>query len=107
MGKASHLFCSCLEIQSRLYFGEDNQQVVSLTHKEEAMTLSEILPTVRQLPTLDKIRLIRILAEELDLEEDIFPFEPYKIYYLSTPYNAFGAGKALMDAMRMADSHNT
>lgn len=68
------------------------------------MTLTEILPTVRQLPILDKIRLIRILAEELDLEQSIFPFEPYKIYYLATPYNVFGAGKALMDAMKMADA---
>jgi len=68
------------------------------------MTLTEILPAVRQLPTLDKIRLIRILAEELDTEKELFPFEPYKIYYLPTPYNAFGAGKALMDAMKMADS---
>ena len=68
------------------------------------MTLTEILPTVRQLPTQDKIRLIRILAEELDMEEDIFPFEPYKIYYLATPYNVYGAGKALMDAMKTADA---
>ena len=68
------------------------------------MTLTEILPTVRQLPILDKIRLIRILAEELDMEENIFPFEPYKIYYLATPYNVFGAGKALMDAMTMANA---
>ena len=68
------------------------------------MTLTQILPTVRQLPMLDKIRLIRILAQELDTEEDIFPFEPYKIYYLATPYNVFGAGKALMDAMKMADA---
>jgi len=77
------------------------------TDKEDVVTLTEVLPAVRQLPTLDKIRLIRILAEELDTEEDIFPFEPYKIYYLPTPYNTFGAGKALMDAMRMADSHST
>ncbi len=70
------------------------------------MTLTEILPTVRQLSVLDKIRLIRILAEELDRQQDIFPFEPYKIYYLATPYNVFGAGKALMDAMRTADSSN-
>lgn len=70
------------------------------------MTLTEILPAIRQLPALDKIRLIRILAEELDLEENLFPFEPYKTYYLPTPYNTFGAGKALMDAMRMADSHS-
>lgn len=69
------------------------------------MTLAEILPTIRQLPTLDKIRLIRILAEELDTEKDIFPFEPYKIYYFPTPYNAFGAGKALMDAMKTAESN--
>lgn len=76
------------------------------TDKEDVVTLTEVLPAVRQLPTLDKIRLIRILAEELDTEEDIFPFEPYKIYYLPTPYNTFGAGKALMDAMRMTDSHS-
>lgn len=68
------------------------------------MTLIEILPAIRQLPTLDKIRLIRILAEELNTVEDIFPLEPYKIYYLPTPYNAFGAGKALMDAMKTAET---
>ncbi len=70
------------------------------------MTLTEILPTVRQLPALDKIRLLRILAEELDKAEDIFPFEPYKIYYLPTPYDMFGAGRALMDAMTMAHSNS-
>lgn len=68
------------------------------------MTLTEILPTVRKLPILDKIRLIRILAQELDTEEDIFPFEPYKVYYLPTPYDVFGAGKALMNAMKTADA---
>jgi len=67
---------------------------------------SEILPTVRQLPILDKIRFIRILAQELDTEEDIFPFEPYKVYYLPTPYNVFGAGRVLMDAMKMTDASN-
>jgi len=40
------------------------------------MTLTEILPAIRQLPVLDKIRLIRILAEELDVEANLFPFEP-------------------------------
>lgn len=68
------------------------------------MTLTEILPAVRQLPAVDKIRLIRVLAEELDLEEDVFPFEPYKIYYLPTLYDMFGAGRALMDAMARAHS---
>jgi len=40
------------------------------------MTLTEILPAIRQLPVLDKIRLTRILAEELDVEANLFPFEP-------------------------------
>jgi len=68
------------------------------------MTLTELLPAVRQLPAQDKLRLIRILAEELDVKDDIFPFQPGKIYYLPTPYNSFGAGKALMEAMNQADS---
>lgn len=69
------------------------------------MTLTEIIPAIRRLPLPDKIRLIRILAEELDTEQNIFPFEPYKIYYLATPYNVFGAGKALMDAMQKSDTN--
>jgi hypothetical protein len=68
------------------------------------MTLTEILPAIRQLPVLDKIRLIRILAEELDVEANLFPFEPSKVYYSVTPYNAVGAGKALMDATRTTDT---
>ena len=68
------------------------------------MTLPEILPTIRQLPTTDKLKLIRILAEELEIANDIFPFQPGRIYYLPTPYNSFGAGRALMTAMKLADS---
>lgn len=70
------------------------------------MTLTEILPTVRQLSIVDKIRLIRILAEELDVAQDILPFEPYKVYYLATPYDVFGAGEALMDAMSKAHTND-
>lgn len=68
------------------------------------MTLSEILPIVRQLSVGDKIRLIRILAEELDVQEDIFPLEPYKTYYLLTPYDTKGAGRMLMEAVQTPDS---
>lgn len=70
------------------------------------MKLKEILPSIQQLPILDKVRLIRILAEELDRHENIFPFEPYKIYFLSTPYNTDGAGKTLMDAMKAEPESN-
>src|ERR1700740_79712 len=68
------------------------------------MTLAELLPAIRQLPALEKLRLIRILAEDLDTAEDIAPFEPHKIYYLPTPYNTFGAGRALMQAMQQPES---
>ncbi len=64
------------------------------------MTLEEILPAIRQLPAQDKLKLIRILAEELDVKADIFPFQPNRIYYLPTPYNSFGVGKALIDALK-------
>ena len=75
-------------------------------YEERVMTLAELLPAIRQLPALEKLRLIRILAEDLDTAADIAPFEPHKIYYLPTPYNTFGAGSALMEAMRQTDSHN-
>ena len=63
------------------------------------MSLTELLPAVHQLPALDKLRLIRILAEELDADEDIYPLQPNKLYYLPTPYNSFGVGRLLMAAM--------
>lgn len=63
------------------------------------MTMTELLPSIRQLSAVEKLRLIRILAEELDTKEDMFPFQPDRIYYLPTPYGSFGAGRALMTAM--------
>jgi len=79
--------------------------VMLIDDEGRAMTLAELLPAIRQLPALEKLRLIRILAEDLDTAEDIAPFEPHKIYYLPTPYDTFGAGRALMQAMQQTDSH--
>ena len=64
------------------------------------MTATELLPSIRQLTSIEKLRLIRILAEELDPPEDLFPFQPNKVYYLPTPYRSYGAGGALMAAMK-------
>jgi hypothetical protein len=63
------------------------------------MTLAELLPVVRQLSTSEKFKLIRILAEDLETLEDITPLEPAKTYDLPTPYDSFGAGVALMEAL--------
>ena len=70
------------------------------------MTLIELLPAVRELPASDKIRLIRILAEELESVEDISPLEPHKVYYLPTPYNIYGTGKVLMETMTQQENEN-
>ena len=67
------------------------------------MTLTELLPMVRQLSAPDKLKLIRILAEELDTNENITPLEPHKIYYLPTPYDSFSAGEILMQAMPVSN----
>ncbi|MBE9116226.1 hypothetical protein IQ249_09995 [Lusitaniella coriacea LEGE 07157] len=67
------------------------------------MTLTELLPAVKQLSILEKIKLIRLLAEDLELQEDIAPLEPSKTYNLPTPYNTFGADAVLMQAMESID----
>lgn len=67
------------------------------------MTLSEVLPSIRQLSIIEKLKLIRILAEDLEAAEDISPLELFKTYDLPTPYNSFGAGAALMQALESAD----
>jgi len=75
-----------------------------MVHQEIEMTLVEILPTIRQLPALEKLHLIRILAEELDTSAEIYPFEHHKTYLLPTPYNMFGAGQALAEALATFDA---
>ena len=67
------------------------------------MTLAQILPEVQRLPATDKLKLIRVLAEDLDSGDDISPLVPHKEYYLATPYDAFAAGRALMDAMESVE----
>ena len=69
------------------------------------MTLAELLPAVQMLPTADKIRLIRILAEELDQAEDISPLVAYKAYELPGPYGTVGAAKVLLQALQTADAN--
>jgi hypothetical protein len=64
------------------------------------MTLAELLPAVRQLSQVEKLKLIRILAEDLEKSEDITPLQPFKTYDLPTPYDTFGAGAILMEAIK-------
>jgi len=68
------------------------------------MTLAELLPAVKNLPAVDKLRLIRILAEELDTGEDVSPLVPHKVYQLFTPYSSSGAGQALAEATGLSET---
>jgi len=70
---------------------------------DDDMTLSEVLPSVRQLSMVEKLKLIRILAEDLEAAENISPLEPFKTYDLPTPYNSFGAGATLIQALESVD----
>jgi hypothetical protein len=82
-------------------------QVTTKTEpRERQVTLTEIVPAVRTLPALDKLRLIRILAEELEAAREIFPFESGKTYDLPTPYNSFGAATVLAEAMAAYPEEN-
>ena len=71
---------------------------------QKVTTLDGVISIVRQLPSVDKLRLIRILAEELDNTKCIFPFESDKVYHLPTPYNTFGGAEILMDTLKISDT---
>ena len=75
------------------------QSSVQTETLEQPITLTEIIPAVCMLSALDKLRLIRILAEELEGAKEILPFESGKTYYLPTPYNSYGAAAVLAEAM--------
>jgi hypothetical protein len=63
------------------------------------MTLAEVLPAVRELTVPEKVKLIRILAEDLDQDVVSSLFEQGKVYNLPTPYGSYGAAQVLADAL--------
>ena len=69
------------------------------------MTLADVLPNARKLSAIEKLKLIRILAEDLDTAVNIAPLEPFKTYELPTPYDSFGAGAILMQTLNQ-DTEN-
>jgi hypothetical protein len=68
------------------------------------MTLAEVLPAAQQLSPGEKLKLIQILSEDLNIDEDISPLQPFKTYSLPTPYDCYGAGAALMAAFQRSDA---
>jgi len=65
------------------------------------VTLDQVIPAVLQLTTMDKVRLIRILAEQIEQpkQEEANILDPGKIYLLHTPAFANGAAAQLMQLL--------
>ena len=66
------------------------------------MSLTELFPTVKQLPRADKLRLIQFLVVDLAHEEGISLFTAGAEYPIWTPLNAFSAAETLM---RLLENH--
>jgi putative addiction module component (TIGR02574 family) len=62
------------------------------------MSLAEVLPNVRSLSRLDKIRLIQLLAQELEQDEACL-IEPGRSYPVQSPNRAYAAAAALLQAL--------
>jgi hypothetical protein len=77
---------------------------LSSDNQERAITLTGVIHDVKQLSSYDKLRLIRILAEELESSKNIFPLEEDRTYDLPTPYNSFGAAEILMNTLKSSDA---
>lgn len=69
------------------------------------MTLADLLPPIRQLPRRDRLHLIRLITESLEVEEATpIPIEASRHYELLTPYDTYGAADLLMAALREAEA---
>jgi len=70
------------------------------------MTLTELLPTLQELPRADKLRVVQFLVFELAREEGVTLFESGGTYPIWTPYNAFEAADTLLNALAMDQELN-
>jgi hypothetical protein len=66
-------------------------------------SVAELLPSLRALPRMDKLRLVQFLVFELVKEEDPVLLETNVAYPIWTPYNAFDAAAVLLNAL--AEEH--
>jgi hypothetical protein len=63
------------------------------------MTLSDVLPDIRLLPRVEKIRLIQWLAKELERDESDL-IEAGRSYPVWSPESAFSAAASALEALQ-------
>lgn len=71
-------------------------RAASEQHSLAAMSLNEVLPNARNLSAADKLRLIRILAEDVETAPDVVLFDRNQVYESWTPTAEPGTVEALM-----------
>jgi hypothetical protein len=64
------------------------------------MSLTELFPTVQQLPRADKLRLMQLLVVALAQEEGVPLLTAGAEYPIWTPLNAFEAAATLMTMLK-------
>jgi len=75
------------------------EEIARFESKEKSlMSLAEMLPNVQSLSRLDKIRLIQLLAQELEQDESDL-IEPGRSYPIWSPDRAFTAAAAMLQAL--------
>ncbi len=62
-------------------------------------TITEILPALKTLPRIEKLRLIQFLVFELAQEEDEILLTDNHSYPIWTPYNAHDAAATLLKVL--------
>lgn len=63
------------------------------------MTIVELLPQLRALPRIEKIRAVQFLIGEIAREESLPPFTNGADYPIWSPYDAFEAATTLHDLL--------
>ncbi len=67
------------------------------------MTLTEILPSLRQLTNKEKLKAVQFLVNEIAVEEDVL-LESGNEYPIHSVYDSFEAGDALMQLLEQENA---
>ncbi len=63
------------------------------------MTIIELLPALRSLPRVEKLRVVQFLIGEIAREEELQPFASGAAYPVWSPYDALEAAVTLQDLL--------
>jgi len=65
------------------------------------MSLAEVLPSVRMLSGVEKLRLIQLLADELASGQAVPQLEAGKTYAVWSPHDAYQAAEVLLQMLEI------